>query len=356
MKQLNHNASVLFKFDNKLIKLNITKNIRNASKTLENMYENLKDSDPLKLYLKNNCLHLLTLSGSIGIFATNQPIITGYDNYFIKSNDKKNHPNIFNGKSGVYLIECIETGFQYIGSAVCLNTRFKSHLVNSIRPSRGGNSALYLAVRELGWERFTWKPILITNNYIITFLQQNPGLDLGIESLSILRSFTQFEARLYEQAFLTHYLPKLNSGFTVLFPFVNLQKSNLPQLDSSIPLTVKGPNLEILLVYPSKNRAAISLGIPNTTLARYINLENYSVFSPVLNMNVFLVDPSLPLSQDSPIYCHSELPLISDVDLWQFEKGKLFALKKRCMEFLILLVMLHWVLTENLTVNILDGI
>jgi hypothetical protein len=89
----------------------------------------------------------------------------------------------------------------------------------------------------------------------------------------------------------------------------------LPQLDSSIPLTVKGPNREILLVYPSKNRAAISLGIPNTTLARYINLENYSVFSPVLNMNVFLVDPSLPLSQDSPIYCHSELPLISDVDL-----------------------------------------
>ncbi|KAG0122702.1 hypothetical protein HOY82DRAFT_495512, partial [Tuber indicum] len=54
------------------------------------------------------------------------------------------------GKSGIYLIECIETGFQYIGSAVCLNTRFKSHLVNSIRPSRGGNSALYFAVRELG--------------------------------------------------------------------------------------------------------------------------------------------------------------------------------------------------------------
>jgi hypothetical protein len=57
---------------------------------------------------------------------------------------KKTHPNIFNGKSGVYLIE---TGFQYIGLAVCLNTRFKSHLVNSIRPSRGGNSVLYLVVR-----------------------------------------------------------------------------------------------------------------------------------------------------------------------------------------------------------------
>jgi hypothetical protein len=78
--------------------------------------------------------------------------------------------------------------------------------------------------------------------------------------------------------------------------------------------------------FPSKNRAAISLGIPNTTLDRYINLQNHSVYSPVLDMDVFLIDPNKPLSQDSPKFFKNTYPPISGVDLDELEKGKLFAL------------------------------
>ncbi|GAA4798453.1 hypothetical protein GCM10023329_58550 [Streptomyces sanyensis] len=38
--------------------------------------------------------------------------------------------------------------FLYIGSAVCLYTRYNSHKVNSTRPERGGDNVLYLAVRK----------------------------------------------------------------------------------------------------------------------------------------------------------------------------------------------------------------
>ena len=37
----------------------------------------------------------------------------------------------------------------------------------------------------------------------------------------ILRSFTQFETRIYEQALISYYLPKLNGGKIVVFPFMN---------------------------------------------------------------------------------------------------------------------------------------
>ena len=83
----------------------------------------------------------------------------------------------------------------------------------------------------------------------------------------------------------------------------------------------------VLMKFSSKNRAAISLGIPKTTLDRYINLKNFTVYSPVLEMDVYLIDPSKSLSEDSPSYTTTDgVMTISEVDLYALEKGKLFAL------------------------------
>jgi hypothetical protein len=73
----------------------------------------------------------------------------------------------YDGKSGVYMIECLDTGSQsiyiyiyililrcsiekLIGSAICFNSRYKTHIVKVTRPERGGNNLLYLAVRKFG--------------------------------------------------------------------------------------------------------------------------------------------------------------------------------------------------------------
>ncbi|KAM3064899.1 hypothetical protein ACMFMG_011918 [Clarireedia jacksonii] len=79
--------------------------------------------------------------------------------------------------------------------------------------------------------------------------------------------------------------------------------------------------------FSSKNRAAVSLGIPKTTLDRYINLKNFTIYSPVLEMDVYLIDPSKPLSEDSPSYTTTDgVMAITGVDLHALAKGKLFAL------------------------------
>jgi len=127
---------------------------------------------------------------------------------------------------------------------------------------------------------------------------------------------------------LAEFRPQLNSNYTVVFPFSNRDISAYQKYDSSKPIEVRGgDNSQFLMKFSSKNRAAIALGIPNTTLDRYINLKNFTIYSPVLEMDVYLIDPSKPLSEDSPSYTTTDGVLtITGVDLYALLKGKLFAL------------------------------
>lgn len=266
------------------------------------MYHSLDDSDPLKQYLKNNCDSLLNLDCI-------QKNLNLLDNYEVESKNNKGHPSLYKGQSGCYIFYCKKTNSLYIGSAVCFYTRFKGHKVNSYRPNRGGYNALYRSVGDLGWNNFIWKPggspprrggpILITNNHIHKFTSLNPGLETNLNVLFILRAFTQFEARIFEQGLITQFSPNLNGSSVVTFPFTGWKKGNIIKSDSSKSILVKGGD-NTILNFASRNRAAIALGISKTTFDRYINLTGYPVYSPILDMDVLIEDPFMPLSQNSP--------------------------------------------------------
>jgi len=306
----------------KNLHLYTTNNLKECSQVLLKMYNNLTDP-VVKLYIQNNCSHLMFLGKY-----TKEIDQRDFLDYGVDGQDKQGHPSLYTGKSGCYAFLCLKTGDYYVGSAVCLNTRYKAHKVNSSRPERGGSNSLYISVRKHGWHNFIWRPLIISNNYINNFTKQNIEHELSLESLFILRSFTQFEARLYEQILLTQFRPKLNSSYTVVFPFSNWEKNAYLMNDGSKSIEVRvGDNTEFLMKFSSKNRAAVSLGIPKTTLDRYINLKNYTIYSPVLEMDVYLIDPSKPLSEDSPSYTTTDGVMnITGVDLHALAKGKLFAL------------------------------
>jgi len=114
------------------------------------MYDSLTDP-VVKLYMKKNCLHLMTLGKySKGITYNKRDFL----NYGVDGQDKQGHPSLYTGESGCYAFLCLKTGDYYVGSAVCLNTRYKAHKVNSSRPERGGSNSLYLSVRKHGWHNF----------------------------------------------------------------------------------------------------------------------------------------------------------------------------------------------------------
>lgn len=125
-----------------------TSNIQESSEVLLRMYNSL--SDPVvKLYIQKNCLHLMSLSKK-----TKEKGRTDFIDCRVDGQDKEGHPSLYTGKSGCYAFLCLNTGDYYVGSALCLNTRYKAHKVNSSRPERGGSNSLYLSVRKQGWDNF----------------------------------------------------------------------------------------------------------------------------------------------------------------------------------------------------------
>jgi len=74
--------------------------------------------------------------------------------YRVDGQDKQGHPSLYTGKSGCYAFLCLKTGDYYVGSAICLYTRYKAHKVTSNRPEKGGSTSLYLSVRKHGWHNF----------------------------------------------------------------------------------------------------------------------------------------------------------------------------------------------------------
>lgn len=82
-------------------------------------------------------------------------------------------------------------------------------------------------------------PIYISTNHITAFLKTKNKESLNANYLKllnqemlsdqeiyILRSFTQFEARIYEQSIITTLKPVLNSTLVVTFPFLNWREGD----------------------------------------------------------------------------------------------------------------------------------
>ena len=122
--------------------------IKECYEVLLRMHNSLTDP-VVKLFIKNNCLHLMSLNKY-----TKEINPRDFIDYLVDGPDKQGHPSLYAGKSGCYAFLCLKTGDYYVGSAICLNTRYKTHKVRSSRPERGGSTSLYLSVRKHGWHNF----------------------------------------------------------------------------------------------------------------------------------------------------------------------------------------------------------
>lgn len=135
----------------------------------------------------------------------------------------------------MYILYHIQTNYFYIGSASSIGSRFRQHVINSSRPYRGGNSKMYTYIKNNGgWGQMEGQPILITPNHLLEFLKKNPGYKLSLNDIYILRSLTQFEIRVIEQALISHFSPKLNSSHSIIFSFINWTSNYTPTLQNNV--------------------------------------------------------------------------------------------------------------------------
>jgi hypothetical protein len=103
---------------------------------------------------------------------------------------------------------------------------------------------------------------------------------LTYQEIYILRSFTQFEARIYEQSLIKEILPNLNNSLTVNFPFLNWKEVDTDltfKEESDRYLITVSKEKSFIMSFSSINAVVRALSILNTTLNRYVNYINISL-------------------------------------------------------------------------------
>jgi hypothetical protein len=171
---------------NKNIPWNENKNIIEARKVLQKMFDSVPNGSLFSKYLYDNCKWLLLpLKGDTNIVCNDNKntILTTYPLYNVNNNKNSfYHPKDFAGMAGCYVFTNTITDQQYVGSSIDIYTRFKDHVVNSSNKTmmptptpipRGGNSPFYASVTKHGWSNFTWRPVIISLNHSTEFYKQN---------------------------------------------------------------------------------------------------------------------------------------------------------------------------------------
>lgn len=213
------------------------------------------------------------------------------------------------------------TGLFYIGSAINLLTRLNAHFNVS---TKRAITTLYRAAVPLGWSNFTWSLLVNTTNYMFEYAN-SVSISITDEEAYILRSFTQFEARIFEQALLSYHFPLLNGGHTIVFPFMGWQTGYTDGNTDGVAITATSVNTGEVYRFSSINQAAVMLGLSRASVARYLNLIGRYVHSPVIG-DVYVVDPNRSMEDRVPsqrwLNCSDP---ISGINLYTLELGKLYA-------------------------------
>lgn len=303
-----------------------TSQIIKANKVLNDMFNSLDSDSPLKKFLRDHCSHLLDLDFNDPTVVTGSSATT-LTSHSVKGGKDKGHPAKYFGLAGVYVFQCSTTGAQYIGSAIGLYIRYKAHMVNSTRPNRGGNSSFYQYVRQAGgWTNFTWGPVITFPNYLMLFGSTVKG-SISPQDALILRAFTEYQVRIYEQALFNQFKPRLNGGHLVNFSFLNWEPGKSVVMSDGLTTEAWDKDGNLIQSFDSRYAAASGLGIPRVSLQRYLNLSLHSIFSPTLEMDVYIVDPNLPMSDAKPSGpTQTDFGPIQGVDLEALPMGSLFAL------------------------------
>ena len=85
-------------------------------------------------------------------------------------------------------------------------------------------------------------------------------------------------------------------------------------------------NIGLVTEFDSIGNAAIGLGVSKTTISRYINTIS-SLESPLLDLDVFIIDPNRPLTNKTVTFFDTNLfSQIKDFDFYSLPIAKLIAL------------------------------
>lgn len=298
-------------------------------KLLERMASHYPQGHDVSQFLKRHAAHLLSLPvGDTGIpsnlfdpeVLASNPDVIKLDPLFTKRN--------FSNTSGVYYAFTTEGG--YVGSATNQVTRWDNHYAEI---ADGHNSKFHTAVRNWdGIGSFNFFSPKLTPDYMSMFRLEHPGSLLPTDNVvkSILRIYTQFEARIYEQAVISHLAPLYNDDHIVAFTS-NWNPQTAKLGGQGHPIQALGLHSGETYYFTGKREASRFLNIITLDMGRITNYAGYWRTSDTLGEPVSFIDVSTPMKVGSP----HKLPkdLLPQIDYFSIPDGEVWAFSDK-FEFL----------------------
>lgn len=265
---------------------NITTGMVSAQRVLSSMVDYAEESNKrLFMFLNEHCNHLLQLpTGHTNIL---KDFMAMDPNFPIKRVhlDLLHTPQGVQG--GVYVLGFDHSDAHYTGSAIRLYTRILSHL-----DCESENSFLYNGIRANGgMDNLTVTLPYTFENYMSKYYSITKTSTVSPIELHILRTFTQYEARIYEQAILSYHNSSLNQT-DVNFNFKWDPDNFKPLTGRTHHVTINAldTNNNVVSTYHSVSEASSHTGFVRQSVMRYINHHIYT-YSPLLDQPIKLVSP-----------------------------------------------------------------
>lgn len=280
-------------------------------------------------YLNDHCLHLLeSPTGDTGI----SPSYFESCNWTpslksqLTGNFSRKVLGSFSNQTGTYAIYSIPSDEFCIGSTTNLSTRFANHYSDSRDLSLAGRP-LYAEVLSVGgFDKFLLDLVVSTPDHFVDFVSGNLDYAGDTNLWRALLLFTQYEARIYEQAVQEWLKPSLNGlgdvTFTSKWDPEDVRPSNLGEK----PFTVISEDGSESFEVPSINVASEILGTSRKTISTVMNYPDAFVDCPNIGGKFRFLQPHMPLKDGSPYTSPLDRVSIEGFDFTTIPQGRIHAL------------------------------
>lgn len=280
-----------------------TDNIASARVALKAIYSHYSGDLAVNQYLRDHCLHLLEApTGDTGIPTDDFNPSHWTPSYKSQLTNTLSKVALkgFDYQTGTYALYSVPSGDFYIGSTTNIVTRFMNHYSDSRDPFLS-HRLLYSEINAVGgFNNFLLDMVVGTPDHYLKFVQANLDYAGDTELWRSLQLFTQYEARIYEQAVQTWLSPSLNGPgnitFTTQWDPNDIRFTKLGER----PFIVTPADGSSSFTLPSLNAGSEVLGISRKTISTVINYPDTFVECPGIGISCSFSEPHMPALEENP--------------------------------------------------------
>ena len=311
--------------NNKYIEWVDTKGMKSCRKVLRSMFDHFPVDHPLNKFISGNLNHtFVEPTGHTSILYSDvmaDALNSKTSTFTLNSTFT---PSQFTNSSGVYIVYNPDGSESYVGSATDFCKRWANHYNGMYKDTQ---LKVHKYMLENGPTSLNWSCVIETPDYLKQFYKEY-GTSVSAQDYQVqhvLRTFTQYVARSYEQAIISAIEPSLNSNQEVIFtskwdpdviPTDNLGSKAIKALGK-----VSGEEYH----FNSLKQASSILDINTRSINNLLNYPNHTLFSSSLGESFSFMDLSGNINEGSPHVSNTSLPF-PGVDHSIIPMGEVWAL------------------------------